>query len=131
MRDKPPRDRSRDARPQMERAPPAVVESVTFTKAITTEDVRRFARLPGETNRLHLDEAFAARTQFEGRIIPERLLAGLITTAISRLPKLPISLSQQLEFLVPARPGETLRTVCEIVEDIGSERVSTTRPTSG
>lgn len=115
----------------MERAPPAVVESVTFTKAITTEDVRRFARLPGETNRLHLDEAFAARTQFEGRIIPERLLAGLITTAISRLPKLPISLSQQLEFLVPARPGETLRTVCEIVEDIGSERVSTTRPTSG
>lgn len=122
MSNKPPQDRSRDARPQMERATPAVGDSVTFTKAITAEDVRRFARLTGETNRLYLDDEFAARTQFEGRIIPERLLAGLISAAISRLPKLPISLSQQLEFLAPAHPGETLKTVCEIVEDIGEQR---------
>lgn len=88
------------------------------TKEVTTEDGRRFARLTGEPNRLHLDEAFAAPRQFEGRIIQKLMLAGLIGTAISRLPEL--SLSQQLKFL-PRPAGETLRNVCEMVKEVDEQ----------
>lgn len=98
-----------------------VGDRVTFTKEFTAEDVRRFAGISGDTNRLHLDDAFAEQTRFEGRIVHGTLLSGLISAALARLPGLTIYLSQDLEFLTPAHPGETLTTVCEVVEDV-SER---------
>lgn len=85
----------------MSRSDPEVGETVTSRDALTTEAVRLFARLPGEPNRLHRDDAFAAWTRFEGRISHGMGLSGLISAAIARLPGLPISLQQDLEFLAP------------------------------
>lgn len=98
-----------------------VGDTVRFTKELTDEDVRRFARSSGDTNRLHLDEAFAEQTRFEERIIHGTLLVGLISAVLSRLPGLPIYLSQDVEFLAPAEPGETLTAVCEVVEALGAQ----------
>lgn len=112
-------DHARETRPQTGRPDLEPGETITFSKALTAEDVRRFARLTGDTDGVYLDDAFAARTRFEGRIVHEPLLSGLINTAIARLPGLPISLRQDLEFLAPAHPGEPLTAVCEIVEDVG------------
>jgi 3-hydroxybutyryl-CoA dehydratase len=99
-----------------------VGESVTFTKQITDEEIRTFARISGDTNRLHLDEAFAEDTRFEGRIAHGTLLSGLISAALARLPGLTIYLSQDLEFHAPVRIGETITGKCEIIEDLGRDR---------
>lgn len=101
--------------------------SVTFTKRITDEEVRAFARISGDTNRLHLDESFAEDTRFEGRIAHGTLLSGVISAALARLPGLTVYLSQDLEFHNPVRVGETVTGACEIVEDLddGRYRVDT------
>lgn len=94
-------------------------ETVAFEKRFSDEDVRSFAGVSGDTNRLHLDARYAEETRFGGRIIHGALLSGLISAALARLPGQPITISQDVEFLAPARPGTTLRSVCEVVEDVG------------
>lgn len=103
-----------------------VGEWVWFTKQITDEEVQAFARISGDTNRLHLDEAFAEDTRFEGRIAHGTLLSGLISAALARLPGLTIYLSQDLEFHNPVRIGETVTGECEIIEDLGGDRYRVT-----
>lgn len=103
-----------------------VGEWVRFTKRITDEEVQAFARISGDTNRLHLDKEFAEDTRFEGRIAHGTLLSGLISAALARLPGLTIYLSQDLEFHGPVRIGETVTGECEIVEDLGDDRYRVT-----
>ena len=100
----------------------AVGDWVRFTKRITDEEVRAFARISGDTNRLHLDEGFAEDTRFEGRIAHGTLLSGLISAALARLPGLTIYLSQELEFRHPVRIGETVTGNCEVIEALGGDR---------
>ena len=95
---------------------------VTFTKELTDTDVRSFARASGDTNRLHLDDAFASDSRFGERIVHGTLIAGLISAALARLPLMTIYLSQDLEFRRPAAIGEELTAVCEIVEDLGDHK---------
>ena len=85
----------------------AVGTTVSFTKRISDDDIREFAEMSGDTNRLHLDEKFAEQTRFEERIVHGMLLAGLIIAALARLPGLTMYLSQDLEFHNPATIGET------------------------
>lgn len=106
-------------RPGVDAADLSVGDTVTFVKELTEEDVRLFARSSGDTNPLHLDEEFATGTRFDGRIVHGALLSGLVSAAIARLPGVPILLSQDTEYLAPARPGESLTGDCEIVEDVG------------
>jgi len=95
---------------------------VTFTKELSDADVRSFARASGDTNRLHLDDAFAEKSRFGERIVHGTLIAGLISAALARLPLMTIYLSQDLNFRAPAKIGDTLTAVCEIVEDLGNNK---------
>lgn len=99
----------------------SVGDTVTFGRELTDEDVRLFAHSSGDTNPLHLEESFAEETRFEGRIIHGTLLVGLVGAAIARLPGLAVLLSQDVEFLAPARPGASLTADCEIVENVGEQ----------
>ncbi len=99
-----------------------VGEFVEFSKRIDEAEVRAFAEASGDTNRLHLDEGFAAGTRFGGRIVHGTLVAGLISAALARLPGLTIYLSEELSFRAPARVGSRLTARCEIVEDLGGHR---------
>ncbi|ELY72821.1 MaoC/PaaZ C-terminal domain-containing protein, partial [Natronobacterium gregoryi] len=58
-----------------------VGDYVRFTKPIADADVSAFATASGDTNRLHLEEAFADGTQFDGRIAHGTLVAGTISAA--------------------------------------------------
>jgi acyl dehydratase len=100
----------------------AVGDRVEFTKTIDDEDVRQFARASGDTNRLHLDEEFAGRTRFGGRITHGTLVSGLISAALARLPGLTIYLSQDLEFRGPVPVGDRVRANVEVVEDLGNQQ---------
>jgi acyl dehydratase len=95
---------------------------VTFTKALTDEEVRQFARISGDTNRLHLDEDFAEQSRFGGRIVHGTFIGSLISAALARLPGLTIYLSQDLTFEGPAGIGDELTARCEVIEELGHDR---------
>lgn len=99
-----------------------VGDHVRFSKEITDEDVVTFAGVSGDTNRLHLDDEFAAETRFGSRIAHGTLVSGLISAALARLPGLTIYLSQDLEFLKPVDIGDRLSAVVEVAEDVGHGR---------
>lgn len=110
-------ERSVDSREEL-----GVGEYVRFTKRVSDSDVHAFAGASGDTNRLHLDEEFAAETRFGGRIAHGTLVSGLISAALARLPGLTIYLSQDLEFRGPVEIDSVITAECEIVEDLGGER---------
>ena len=99
-----------------------VGDRVEFSKVLDDDDVRAFAEASGDTNRLHLDDEFAAATRFGGRIVHGTLIGGLISAALARLPGLTIYLSQDLSFQSPVSVGEKLTAVCEVIEDLGRDR---------
>jgi acyl dehydratase len=103
-----------------------VGDAVRFTKTITEQDVERFAAASGDTNPIHLDEAWAEETRFKGRIVHGTLAAGLISAALARLPGGVIYLSQDVEFQAPVRIGDRITGEVEIVEDLGGGRFRTT-----
>ncbi|WP_408957884.1 MaoC family dehydratase [Natrinema sp. 74] len=100
----------------------SVGDTVTFEKALSDEDVRAFAAVSGDTNRLHLDEAFASDTRFGERIVHGTLASGLISAALARLPGLTIYLSQDLEFSGPVGIGDRVSARVEIVENLGNDQ---------
>jgi acyl dehydratase len=104
------------------RADLTVGDWVTFEKDLTDAEVREFARISGDTNRLHLDDGFAGQSRFGGRIVHGTFVSSLISAALARLPGLTIYLSQDLAFLGPVDIGERLRAHCEIIEDLGESR---------
>jgi len=109
-----------------------VGDRVEFTKTILEDDIQAFAAASGDTNPLHLDDEFASKTRFKGRIAHGTLVGGLISAALARLPGLTIYLSQDLEFHNPVRVGDRLTAVCEIVEDLGDDQYRlTTRVRDG
>ena len=46
-----------------------VGQQATFTKTFTEADLQRFVEITGDVNPLHVDDAFAAKTQFGGRVL--------------------------------------------------------------
>ncbi|HZS95280.1 MAG TPA: MaoC family dehydratase [Terriglobales bacterium] len=85
-------------------------EEAAFSKTFTQDDVELFSRLSGDTNPVHLDEAYAGQMRFGGRIIHGMLVASLISTVLgTELPGAgSIYLGQQLSFRAPAKVGERL-----------------------
>lgn len=97
----------------------SVGDSIRFSKAITQEDIERFATASGDTNPIHLDDEWAEGTRFNGRIAHGVLVAGLISASLARLPGSVVYLSQDLEFRAPVRIGDRVTATAEIIEDLG------------
>jgi 3-hydroxybutyryl-CoA dehydratase len=110
---------------------PTVGDSVTFSKRLAEEDVRAFAAVSGDTNRLHLDDEYAEDTRFGGRIVHGTLVGGLISAALARLPGLTVYLSQDLSFVGPVEVGEEVTAVVEVIEDLGDGRLRFETTVSG
>ena len=88
------------------------------SRTITETDLRNFSGVSGDTNPMHLNEEYAARTPFGGCIVHGMLTASLISAVIGT--KLPgpgcIYLSQTLKFMAPVRVGDTVYAVATIRE---------------
>lgn len=96
--------------------------SASFSKTITEADIILFAGASGDNNAIHINEQFAKTTPFGGRIAHGFLTASTISAAIAnRLPGPgTVYMSQQMNFLAPVRPGDTVEatvTVKEMVRD--------------
>ncbi|AZZ61716.1 MaoC family dehydratase [Oenococcus sp. UCMA 16435] len=84
---------------------------------ITESDIAEFARLTGDRNPVHMDEDFAKRTQFGGRIAHGSYSACLISACIGM--KMPgpgaIYLGQNLRFNLPVHFGDVLVTKVQVI----------------
>jgi RimJ/RimL family protein N-acetyltransferase/acyl dehydratase len=85
-------------------------QHASFSKTFTEEDVQRFIAITGDTNPLHVDEAFASRTRFGGRVLHGMLTASIFSTMVGMF--IPgtgaIYRAQTLTFLRPVHVGETV-----------------------
>ena len=99
----------------------------SLKKEITTRDIELFAEVSTDHNPVHLDDAYAADTIFEGRIAHGMLTAGLISAVIGE--QLPghgtVYLGQSLKFLAPVRPGDMVTAEVEVLDfDYSRRRVT-------
>ncbi len=100
----------------------AVGMTASFGKTVTEADIVMFAGISGDTNPIHLDAEYAAKSPFKTRIAHGMLTGALLSTVFGT--KLPgpgtIYLSQSLKFRAPVRIGDTVVarvTVDQIIED--------------
>jgi len=108
-----------------------VGDCVRFSKRLTDDEIRLFADASGDTNRLHLDEEYAAGTRFGRRIVHGTLVGGLVSAALARLPGLTIYLSQDLSFLSPVDVGERVTAECTVVDAMGPNKYELTTDVFG
>ena len=99
-------------------------QSATHSKTVTEADVVLFAGITGDFNPAHLDQVYAEKSRFGGRIAHGMLSAGFISAALAmRLPGPgTIYLSQSLRFLRPVRIGDTVTARVEVVELFPAKR---------
>ncbi len=95
-------------------------------KEVTDRDIALFAEISTDHNPVHLDDAYAQDTIFEGRIAHGMLTAGLISAVIGE--QLPghgtVYLGQTLKFIAPVRPGDTVLAEVTVREiDFSKRRV--------
>ena len=93
-------------------------ETARLTKTIVEKDIATLAEITGDFNPIHINEEFALRTRFQGRIAHGIFSAGLISAVLGM--KLPgpgaIYLSQKLNYLYPTRVGDTLTAEVEVTK---------------
>jgi 3-hydroxybutyryl-CoA dehydratase len=92
--------------------------TASFSKTITEADIILFAGASGDNNAIHINEEFARKTVFGGRIAHGFLTASTISAAIAnRLPGPgTIYISQQMSFVGPVHPGDTVTAVVTVKE---------------
>jgi 3-hydroxybutyryl-CoA dehydratase len=95
-----------------------VGDSAEISKTITETDINDFARVTGDFNPVHLDQAYAEKTIFKGRIAHGALSIGFLSSVMGNM--LPghgtIYLSQEVKFLAPVRIGDTITAKVETIE---------------
>jgi len=93
-------------------------DSAQISKVITEEMIKDFAKASGDFNPVHLDQAYAEKTMFKGRIAHGLLSVGLLSSILGNI--LPghgtIYLSQEVKFLAPVRIGDTITARVELIE---------------
>jgi acyl dehydratase len=111
---------------------------VSAGRTITETDVVNFAGLTGDYNPLYVDESFARRGPFKGRIVPAMLVftaafglwtrdGDVMRTTSSDSSKDAGHLNDNSVFHAPVRIGDTIRCLYRISET----RVSRSKPDRG
>jgi 3-hydroxybutyryl-CoA dehydratase len=94
-----------------------VGDAAQISTIITDTMIQDFARATGDFNPLHLDEAFAEKTIFKGRIAHGAFSLGLLSrVTTSFLGSGAFAISQELTFLAPVRLGDTITSRVEVLE---------------
>jgi 3-hydroxybutyryl-CoA dehydratase len=101
------------------------------TRTITDAMIHAFAEASGDTNSIHLDEAYAASTPFGRRIAHGMLTASLISGILGNdLPGVgSIYLGQTVKFKAPVFIGDTVTATVELTHYREDKRIATFRTT--
>lgn len=100
-------------------------DKASTTKTITETDVYLFAGITGDLNPAHVNETWAKKTKFGGRIAHGMLTGGLISSVLGMQLPGPgtIYMKQDLRFTAPVRIGDTITAEAEVVEVIENKRL--------
>ena len=100
-------------------------DSASIVRIVGRDDIDLFAAVSGDINPAHLDAAFAATNMF-GHIVAHGMWTGALVSAVLGT-KLPgpgtIYLSQELDFLKPVSPGETITATVTVKEKMPQNRI--------
>jgi 3-hydroxybutyryl-CoA dehydratase len=91
-------------------------DKFSTTREITDKLIRAFAELSGDHNPIHLDEEFAAKTQF-GKRIAHGMLSGAFISAVLGYEfqeRKIVYLSQTMKFIAPVFIGDTITTTAAV-----------------
>jgi 3-hydroxybutyryl-CoA dehydratase len=101
-----------------------VGDSDFVSKTITETDVVLFAGITGDFNPLHVNDAFAKKSQFGRRVVHGVISAGLISAVLGM--KLPgpgaLYLDQVVRFKKPTFIGDTLTATGTIKDKIVKQK---------
>src|SRR5512132_4746266 len=91
-------------------------DKATRITPITDHMIRTFAEISGDTNPIHLDDAYASTTRFGRRIAHGMIAAGLISATLANDLPGPgtVYLSQTLQFKGPVYPGDSITATVEV-----------------
>jgi 3-hydroxybutyryl-CoA dehydratase len=95
-----------------------VGDSAQVTNTITEAVINDFAKATGDFNPIHLDQAYAEKSFFKGRVAHGALSVGYISSVLGNLLPGPgsIYLSQEVKFLAPVRIGDTITARVEVID---------------
>jgi 3-hydroxybutyryl-CoA dehydratase len=95
---------------------PKVGDRAERMMRVTDEHIEAFARLSGDRNPVHFDDAFARRIGFEGHIAHGAVTASLLSAVLGMDLPGPgsVFLEQRVRFLKPVRPGDTIVASLEV-----------------
>jgi len=93
-------------------------QKAEVSHTLSAKDIDSFVKLTGDDNRLHVDPEFASQTSFKKQVAHGMLGASFISTVIGT--KLPgdgaLWYSQNLDFLLPVRVGDTITVIAEVLK---------------
>jgi acyl dehydratase len=95
-----------------------VGQKATRSIALTADHVRKYAEISGDTNPLHFDEAFAAKTKFGRLVVQGGLTTGLLHALVAMDMPGPgtVFLSQNWNFTAPVFIGDTITAHAEVLK---------------
>jgi acyl dehydratase len=102
-----------------------VGEEAGFSRVITDSCVAAFAELTGDYSPLHMDEGYAAKTEFGQRVVHGMLVASFFSTLVGMyLPgRRALFLGQQVQFAKPVKAGERITFRCRVRHKTDSVRM--------
>jgi 3-hydroxybutyryl-CoA dehydratase len=100
-------------------------ESASHIRTISAEDIDLYAKITDDYNPIHMDEEYAKRTAFGGRIAHGTITLGLSAPVIGmKLPGQGCALvSIASDFIRPVKIGDTITAVAEVVAKDAAKRV--------
>ena len=93
-------------------------DSAQISNTVTETVINDFAKATGDFNPIHLNQTYAEKTYFKGRIAHGVLSVGYISSVLGNLLPGPggILLSQDAKFLAPVRIGDVITAKAEVIE---------------
>jgi acyl dehydratase len=99
-------------------------DTIRWRHEVTAEEVDSFARLSGDVNPLHLDDAFGQQRGFRGRVVHGALVNAFISRVLGT--ELPgpgcLWLSQTTRFAQPIYVADPIEVVVRVVHKSDSLR---------
>jgi 3-hydroxybutyryl-CoA dehydratase len=102
----------------------SVGQEASLANEVSEATIKAFAEISGDSNPVHLDADYAAKTIFKERIAHGMLAAAYISAVFGT--KLPgpgaIYISQTLSFKAPVKIGDTVVTTVKVAELVAEKR---------